>query len=101
MALAVCSASRISAQPSLRKFPIVASLLTAAALGALAWRFGERLDLLPFSVLAVVGVALALIDLIEHKLAAMRELAARHDVTHLGMPDVHSTTGRRAIQDAS
>lgn len=33
----------------------------------------------------------------EHKLAAMRDLAARHQVTHLGMPDFGSVTGRLSI----
>ncbi|MET7483532.1 hypothetical protein [Streptomyces sp. NPDC005538] len=30
----------------------------------------------------------------EHKLAAMRDLAARHTTVHLGMPDFRTTAGR-------
>jgi hypothetical protein len=31
----------------------------------------------------------------EDKLASMRELAAKHTTTNLGMPDFHPTVGRR------
>ncbi|WP_169735391.1 tyrosine-type recombinase/integrase [Actinokineospora inagensis] len=37
----------------------------------------------------------------EHKLTAMRELAARHQVTHLGMPDFGSVTGRASAGEVS
>jgi hypothetical protein len=37
----------------------------------------------------------------EHKLAAMRELATRHQVTHLGMPDFGSVTGRTRTGEVS
>lgn len=49
----------------------VAPLLTALAFGGLAWRFGQQFDLLPYSVLAALGVALSLIDLIEHRLPSV------------------------------
>lgn len=45
-----------------------AALLTAILFGILAWRFGDHFDLLPYSVLAAVGVALGLIDIIEQRL---------------------------------
>jgi leader peptidase (prepilin peptidase)/N-methyltransferase len=48
-----------------------APLLTALAFGVLAWRFGYQFDLLPYSVLAVIGVALGLIDLIEQRLPSV------------------------------
>ncbi|ROP37298.1 prepilin peptidase [Saccharothrix texasensis] len=42
--------------------------LTAAAFAVLAWRFGERFDLLPFSVLAAGGVPLGAVDGLERRL---------------------------------
>ncbi|PXY16973.1 prepilin peptidase [Prauserella flavalba] len=47
---------------------LAATLLTACAFGGLAWRFGNQFDLLPYAVLAAVGLALGLIDLIEQRL---------------------------------
>ena len=69
--LAMYSGTLISAPHTARKLTIIASPLTAAVFGALAWRFGERFDLLPFSVLAAAGVALSLIDVIEQRLPSM------------------------------
>lgn len=42
--------------------------LTACAFGGLAWRFGHQFDLLPYTVLAAVGVALGLVDVVEQRL---------------------------------
>lgn len=47
---------------------LTAPTLTAILLGLLAWRFGATFDLLPYSYLAVVGVALGIIDTIEQRL---------------------------------
>jgi leader peptidase (prepilin peptidase)/N-methyltransferase len=41
------------------------------AFGVLAWRLGYRFDLLPYSVLVAVGVALAMIDLVEQRLPSV------------------------------
>lgn len=57
-----------SARSHLLAAGLTATLLTACAFGALAWRFDHQFDLLPYSVLAAVGVALGLIDLIERRL---------------------------------
>jgi leader peptidase (prepilin peptidase)/N-methyltransferase len=65
------SETLISARHIPRGLTVVAPLLTAALFGALAWRIGERFDLLPFSVLAAVGVVLSLIDVIEQRLPSM------------------------------
>ena len=46
----------------------IPSLLTAILFGILAWRFGTHFDLLPYSALAGIGVALAVIDVIEQRL---------------------------------
>jgi leader peptidase (prepilin peptidase)/N-methyltransferase len=46
----------------------VVPLVTALAFGVLAGRFGLQFDLLPYSVLAALGVMLGLIDLIEQRL---------------------------------
>lgn len=46
----------------------IAPLLTAILFGILAWRLGPHFDLLPYSGLAAVGVALAVIDVIEQRL---------------------------------
>ncbi|MFD0201429.1 MULTISPECIES: prepilin peptidase [Saccharothrix] len=42
--------------------------LTAAAFAILAWRLGERFDLLPFSALAAGGVPLGAVDTLERRL---------------------------------
>lgn len=47
---------------------LAAMALTGSAYGGLAWRLGYQFDLLPYGVLAAVGVALSLIDLIEQRL---------------------------------
>jgi leader peptidase (prepilin peptidase)/N-methyltransferase len=57
-----------SPQCSLRAARLTALPLTALAFGALAWRFGPQFDLLPYSILAALGVALALIDILEQRL---------------------------------
>jgi leader peptidase (prepilin peptidase) / N-methyltransferase len=50
---------------------LTAALLTALAFGSLACRFGHQFDLLPYSVLAALGVPLGLIDLIEQRLPSV------------------------------
>ncbi len=45
-----------------------APLLTAILFAILAWRFGPHFNLLPYSGLAAIGVALAVIDVIEQRL---------------------------------
>jgi leader peptidase (prepilin peptidase)/N-methyltransferase len=60
-----------SAPAGLRAARIAAPPLTALAFGGLAWRFGHQFDLLPYSVLAALGVALGLIDLIEQRLPSL------------------------------
>lgn len=68
-ALAAYSRRLLTAAPSGLLIPgLAATLLTAGAFGDLAWRFGYQFDLLPYGVLAAVGVALGLIDLIEQRL---------------------------------
>lgn len=70
--LAACSRRLVT--PALSTFWIVsltASLLTAFAFGVLAWRFGYRLDLLPYCVLAALGIILSLIDLVERRLPSV------------------------------
>ncbi|MEC3974919.1 prepilin peptidase [Amycolatopsis sp. H20-H5] len=57
-----------TARPDLRAVRAGATLLTALAFGVLAWRFDHQFDLLPYSVLAAVGVTLGWIDLIEQRL---------------------------------
>lgn len=49
-------------------FETVTVLATAALFGLLAWRFGFEAELLAFSVLALFGVRLAVIDLAELRL---------------------------------
>lgn len=60
-----------SAQSGLRAARLATPPLTALALGGLAWRFGHQFDLLPYGVLAALGVSLALIDLIEQRLPSV------------------------------
>ncbi len=50
---------------------LTATLLTALMFGALAWRFGHQFDLLPYSVLAALGVALGVIDILEQRLPSV------------------------------
>jgi leader peptidase (prepilin peptidase)/N-methyltransferase len=50
---------------------LTAVLLTALIFGALAWRFGHQFDLLPYSVLAALGVALGVIDVLEQRLPSV------------------------------
>lgn len=61
--------------PSTPAGPQAASLaappLTALAFAALAWRFGPQFELLPYSVLATLGVALGTVDLIEQRLPSL------------------------------
>ncbi|MFI6098178.1 prepilin peptidase [Lentzea sp. NPDC051213] len=54
--------------PDLLAVRLTAPLLTAVLFGALAWRLGWNLDLLPYSYLAAIGVCLAFIDVIERRL---------------------------------
>ncbi|CAM3756162.1 prepilin peptidase [Kibdelosporangium persicum] len=68
-AVAVCYLRHAPlALPVLRAVRLAATLLTALAFGGLAWRFGYEFDLLPYSVIAGLGVMLGLIDLVEHRL---------------------------------
>lgn len=60
-----------SAPTGLLAARITAPPLTALAFGGLAWRFGHQFDLLPYSVLAALGVALGLIDFIEQRLPSV------------------------------
>jgi leader peptidase (prepilin peptidase) / N-methyltransferase len=57
-----------SRRPGLSVADWIAPLLTAILFGILAWRFGTHFDLLPYSCLAAIGVALAVIDVIEQRL---------------------------------
>jgi len=68
-AMAACSRRLLTSErPGPRGAAVMSTLLTACAFGGLAWRFGRQFDLLPYSVLAAVGIALSLIDLIEQRL---------------------------------
>jgi leader peptidase (prepilin peptidase) / N-methyltransferase len=60
-----------AAPPAAPTTRLTATLLTALAFGSLAWRFGHQFDLLPYSVLAALGVTLGLIDLIEQRLPSV------------------------------
>ena len=51
-----------------RAWRLAGFLPTGVVFGVLGWRFGHQFDLLPYSYLAAVGVALAVIDLAEHRL---------------------------------
>jgi leader peptidase (prepilin peptidase)/N-methyltransferase len=70
--------------------------LTAVAFATLAWRFGHQFDLLPYSVLAALGVALGVIDVIEQRLpsvliysgvAVIGALLATSAIVHSRGPD--------------
>jgi leader peptidase (prepilin peptidase)/N-methyltransferase len=68
-ALAVCLPRLLTATPSVPLVArVVAPLLTGLVYGGLAWRFGHQFDLLPYSVLAAVGVVLGLVDVVEQRL---------------------------------
>jgi leader peptidase (prepilin peptidase) / N-methyltransferase len=68
-ALAAYSRLLVTATPSGLLMPgLAATLLTSGAFGGLAWRFGYQFDLLSYGVLAAVGVALGIVDLIEQRL---------------------------------
>jgi leader peptidase (prepilin peptidase)/N-methyltransferase len=60
-----------TARPDVRATRAAAILLTALTFGVLAWRFGHQFDLLPYSVLAALGVTLGWIDLIEQRLPSV------------------------------
>jgi leader peptidase (prepilin peptidase)/N-methyltransferase len=47
---------------------VISALVTSVLFGLLAWRFGVTVELLAFSVLALVGMRLAAIDLVELRL---------------------------------
>lgn len=71
-ALALCYRRLLTTVPSApRVTRLMATLLTAIAFGGLAWRFGHQFDLLPYSILAALGVTLGLIDLIEQRLPSV------------------------------
>lgn len=72
VALAFCVRHLLTAAPpAAYATRLTAALLTAFAFGALAWRFGHQFDLLPYSVLAALGVALGMIDVIEQRLPSV------------------------------
>lgn len=72
IALALWVQRLLTAAPSAgHAMRLTAALLTALAFGALAWRFGHQFDLLPYSVLAALGVALGVIDVLEHRLPSV------------------------------
>jgi leader peptidase (prepilin peptidase)/N-methyltransferase len=72
VALAFCVRHLLTAaRPAAYATRLTAALLTAFAFGALAWRFGHQFDLLPYSVLAALGVALGMIDVIEQRLPSV------------------------------
>ncbi|PFG50166.1 leader peptidase (prepilin peptidase)/N-methyltransferase [Amycolatopsis sulphurea] len=50
---------------------LTTAVLTALAFGALAWHFGHQFDLLPYSVLAALGVELCVIDTLEQRLPSV------------------------------
>lgn len=62
---------RVPSPPGLNTARLAAPPLTALAFATLAWRLDQQFDLLPYSVLAAVGVALSLIDLIEQRLPSV------------------------------
>jgi leader peptidase (prepilin peptidase)/N-methyltransferase len=70
--LAACYRRLLTSTPaSLQTVRFTTPLLTAIAFGILAWRFGSQFDLVPYSVLAALGVTLSLIDLIEQRLPSV------------------------------
>ncbi|MBP2474840.1 leader peptidase (prepilin peptidase)/N-methyltransferase [Crossiella equi] len=71
-ALAPCVRRLLTAVlPASRAVHLTVAPLTALAFGALAWRFGHQFDLLPYSVLAALGVALGVIDVLEQRLPSV------------------------------
>jgi leader peptidase (prepilin peptidase)/N-methyltransferase len=72
VALAFCVRHLLTAAPpAAYATRLTAALLTALTFGALAWRFGHQFDLLPYSVLAALGVALGMTDVIEQRLPSV------------------------------
>lgn len=70
--LAACYPRLLTSTPAEpRTARLTTPLLTALAFGGLAWRLGPQFDLLPYSVLAALGVALSLIDIIEQRLPSV------------------------------
>jgi len=55
-------------QPTSRRTTGISALITLVLFGLLAWRFGATAELLAFSVLALFGMRLAMIDLKELRL---------------------------------
>lgn len=106
-ALATYSRRLLTAAPSGLLMPgLAATLLTAGAFGGLAWRVGYHFDLLPYGVLAAVGVALGLIDLIEQRLPSelvysgailVGALLATSAVMHYRGPDLLRALAGMAI----
>jgi leader peptidase (prepilin peptidase)/N-methyltransferase len=95
-----------STPASLQAARLAAPPLTALAFGGLAWRFGHQFDLLPYSVLAALGVALGLIDLIEQRLpspliypgiALVGALLATSAILHSRGPDLLRALAGMAI----
>ena len=84
----------------------VAPLLTAILFGVLAWRFGPHFDLMPYSALAAVGVALAVIDVIEQRLpsplvyaglAIVGALLATSTLLHSAVPSLLGALAGMAV----
>lgn len=86
-----------SRRPGLTAADWIAPLLTAILFGILAWRFGPHFRLLPYSGLAAIGIALAVIDVIEQRLpsplvycglAVVGALLATSTALHSTMPSL-------------
>jgi leader peptidase (prepilin peptidase)/N-methyltransferase len=70
--LALCVERLLTAAPPVsRAVRLAVALSTALTFGVLAWRFGHQFDLLPYSVLAALGVALGVIDVLEQRLPSV------------------------------
>lgn len=81
-------------------------LVTAGLFGCLAWRVGPTFDLLPYSVLGAVGVALGVIDVLERRLPSglvypgivgVGALLAASAVLHSRCPDLLRALAAMAV----
>jgi leader peptidase (prepilin peptidase)/N-methyltransferase len=95
-----------SCRPGLSVPDWAAPLLTAILFGILAWHFGPHFDLLPYSGLAAIGVALAVIDVIEQclpsalvytGLTVVGALLAMSTVLHSAMSGLLSALAGMAV----
>lgn len=78
MGIAVGVALTIYVQPLLapvgsakRTTCVLGGLLTGLTFGSIAWRFGHQFEVLPYSVLAALGVALGIVDVIVQRLPSV------------------------------